>query len=130
MSYLISVIAGFLSGILGSMGLGGGSVLIIYLVFFTNIGQLEAQGINLIFFTFCALLSVIVYSIKKQVKFKVIYPVIIGGITGAVITSFVFKSVNPDTIGKVFGCFLILVGILQFKSVKDMSKSKKSNTKQ
>lgn len=129
MNYLISVIAGFLSGVLGSMGLGGGSVLIVYLVFFTNTQQLEAQGINLIFFTFCALLSVIIYSIKKQVNFKAIYPVIIGGIAGAVITNSLFKSVSPDIISKIFGCFLILVGILQFTSVKSKLKNKKDNAK-
>lgn len=128
MNYVISVIAGFLSGILGSMGLGGGSVLIIYLVLFTNTEQLEAQGINLIFFGFCALLSVIVYSIKKQVKFKVIYPVIIGGIAGSLIANSVFKSINPDIIGKIFGCFLIVVGILQLIKARDISKSEKADT--
>ena len=50
MSTVIPIIAGFLSGLIGSMGFGGGGVLIIYLVVFANIPQLQAQGINLIFF--------------------------------------------------------------------------------
>ena len=31
MNYVVPIIAGFLSGLIGSMGLGGGGVLIIYL---------------------------------------------------------------------------------------------------
>ena len=45
-----ALLAGLFSGILGSMGLGGGAVLVIYLSLFTNTKQLSAQGINLIFF--------------------------------------------------------------------------------
>ena len=52
MNYIVPIIAGFLSGLIGSMGFGGGGVLIIYLVIFTNTPQIVAQGINLIFFTF------------------------------------------------------------------------------
>ena len=45
-----ALLAGLFSGIIGAMGLGGGAVLIIYLSVFTDMPQLEAQGINLIFF--------------------------------------------------------------------------------
>ena len=45
-----ALLAGLFSGILGSMGLGGGGILIIYLSLFTATEQLKAQGINLIFF--------------------------------------------------------------------------------
>ena len=46
-----ALLAGLFSGIIGAMGLGGGAVLIIYLSVFTDMPQLEAQGINLIFFS-------------------------------------------------------------------------------
>ena len=54
--------AGLFSGIIGGMGLGGGAVLIIYLTVFSDVDQLKAQGINLLFFIPIALLAVSVYA--------------------------------------------------------------------
>lgn len=111
MSTVIPIIAGFLSGLIGSMGFGGGGVLIIYLVIFMNVPQLKAQGINLIFFVPCAILATVIYTIKKQIDYKKILPVIIGGIIGAIISSFLLKSINTDYLSKVFAIFLIIMGI-------------------
>lgn len=108
---IIPVIAGFLSGLIGSMGFGGGGVLIIYLVIFSDVSQLKAQGINLIFFIPCAALATIIYSIKKQIDFKKIFPVITGGISGAFLSSFLLKNIESGLLTKVFACFLIFMGI-------------------
>lgn len=118
MNYLMPVIAGFLSGLIGSMGFGGGGVLIIYLVIFTNTSQLTAQGINLIFFIPCATLATIIYSVKKQVEFKKIYPVIIGGIIGSIIASLFLKNLESQLLTKVFATFLIIMGINTLFRVK------------
>ena len=111
MSTVIPIIAGFLSGLIGSMGFGGGGVLIIYLVIFMNVPQLKAQGINLIFFVPCAILATVIYTIKKQIDYKKILPVIVGGLIGAIISSFLLKSINTDYLSKVFAIFLIIMGI-------------------
>lgn len=111
MSTLIPIIAGFLSGLIGSMGFGGGGVLIIYLVVFANIPQLQAQGINLIFFVPCAILATIIYTIKKQIEYKKILPVIIGGVIGAMGASFLLKNINTDYLSKAFALFLIVMGV-------------------
>lgn len=124
MNYIIPIIAGFLSGLIGSMGFGGGGVLIIYLVIFSNIPQITAQGINLIFFIPCATLATIIYVAKKQVKLKKIYPVILGGILDAILSSFFLKNVESNILSKVFAIFLIIMGattLFNFKKVKNKS---------
>jgi uncharacterized membrane protein YfcA len=118
MNYIIPIIAGFLSGLIGSMGFGGGGVLIIYLVIFVNIPQLTAQGINLIFFIPCAILATIIYSFKKQIDFKKIYPIIIGGIFGALIASLFLKSLENQLLTKVFAIFLITMGVTNLFKLK------------
>ena len=121
MSTIIPIVAGFLSGIIGSMGFGGGGVLIIYLVIFANTPQIQAQGINLIFFVPCAILATIIYTIKKQIEYKKIFPVIIGGVFGAITSSFLLKNINTDYLSKVFAIFLIMMGIssiLRLKKIK------------
>lgn len=122
MNLLVSAIAGFLSGIIGSMGFGGGGVLIIYLVIFMDISQLTAQGINLIFFIPCAVLATIIYSTKKQIDFKAILPVIIGGILGAIFASLFLKNIKTEFLSKLFAIFLITMGISSFFRMKKTSK--------
>ena len=69
---VFDIIAGFLSGAIGAMGLGGGAVLLIYLALIKEKNQLDAQGENLMFFIPVALLSVIIYAVRKQIKWKIV----------------------------------------------------------
>lgn len=118
MSMALSIIAGFLSGLIGSMGFGGGGILIIFLVVFSNVPQIKAQGINLIFFIPCAILSVIIYAIKKQIDFKEIIPVIIGGVLGAIPASFLLNLIDTRYLSKIFAFFLISMGVVSIIKIK------------
>ena len=114
-----ALLAGLFSGILGSMGLGGGGILILYLSLFTNTPQLTAQGINLIFFIPIGLLSVVIYSFKKQIKWRITLKISLFGIIGACIGFYLAKLLGGEITSKIFGCFLIITGIIQlFKKIK------------
>ncbi len=116
-----ALLAGLMSGIIGGMGLGGGAVLIIYLTVFKNVEQLKAQGINLLFFIPIALTAVIIYAFKKQIKWKVTLPIALGGVLGAVGGFFLTDFLGGNFTAKLFGGFLILLGIKELfvKSKKD-----------
>lgn len=118
MNYIVSILAGFLSGLIGSMGFGGGGILIIYLVIFANTPQIVAQGINLIFFIPCALLATIIYFVKKQIKFKVILPVILGGVTGAIFANYFLNLIKSEWLSYAFAVFLIVMGICSLIRIK------------
>lgn len=118
MNYITPIIAGFLSGLIGSMGFGGGGILIIYLVIFTNTQQITAQGINLVFFIPCATLATIIYFVKKQIDFKPILPIISGGIIGALIAGLLLKNLYSDILSKIFACFLIITGLFNLYKLK------------
>ena len=118
-----ALIAGFLSGIIGAMGLGGGAVLIIYLSIFTSTEQLTAQGINLLFFIPIGTLAVIIYSIRKQINWKTIMPLAFGGIIGSVSGIFIAKILGGNMTAKLLGAFLILLGL------KELFFFKKANNK-
>ena len=120
---IISIIAGFFSGLIGSMGFGGGGILIIYLVIFANTPQIVAQGINLIFFIPCAITATIIYLIKKQIKIKAILPVIAGGITGAIFASYFLNLIRSEWLSKAFAVFLIIMGLTSIIKVKNLRKS-------
>ncbi len=118
MNYFITAAAGFLSGLIGSMGFGGGGVLIIYLSLILSTEQLKAQGINLLFFIPCAFLSVVIYSFKKQIKFREILPVILGGTAGAIPAGFILKNIETAYLSKIFAVFLIYMGISSLIKLK------------
>ena len=118
---ILSIIAGFLSGLIGSMGFGGGGVLIIFLVIFANVPQLKAQGINLIFFIPCAIVATIIYTVKKQIDYKKILPIIIGGAVGAIASGFVLSKINTSYLSKIFAVFLIIMGISSILRLKKIN---------
>lgn len=113
MSIITIFIVSFLSGIFASMGLGGGMVLILYLVFFASVSQLSAQGINLVFFIPIAILSIIMHKKAGFISLKSIIPSIITGIIFSVIFSFIAVKIDTGLLSKLFGGFVTAVGIRQ-----------------
>lgn len=111
---IIKAVVSFLAGLIGSMGFGGGGVLIIYLVIFADMPQIKSQGINLAFFVPCAVISTVIYTVKKQIKYKEIFPVILGGCIGALFAGFLLKSLKTEYLSYIFAVFLIITGILAF----------------
>lgn len=106
-----ALLAGLLSGLIGSMGLGGGAVLIIYLTLFTDTKQLTAQGINLIFFIPIAITAVAIYAFKKQIKWRLILRVALWGLIGAVTGLTVATVFGGAITSKIFGAILAVMGI-------------------
>lgn len=121
----MNILAGFLSGLAGSMGLGGGSFLILYLTLIKNTPQLKSQGINLIFFIPCALVSILLCSKNKLVKWDIVIWVAVGGVLGVVFGLWILKYIHPHLLSKIFGGFLILFGLIQlFSKEKEEQKDK------
>lgn len=126
MSNLQVILAGFFSGLLGAMGLGGGSVLIIYLVLVLNTQQLTAQGMNLMFFVPCAITALILHAKNKLIKWKYVLIIDSLGLAGIVAASFFLNKLNTDINRKIFGIFLFIIAIKElfslFKSKKDSAR--------
>lgn len=110
MEWLISAIAGILSGIIGSMGMGGGGVLIIYLKLFTDIPQSTAQGINLLFFLPTAVLAVLYYTKKKLIVWRIAIPFSLMGIVGTLAGCYFCGKFDNSVLTKLFGILLLVMG--------------------
>lgn len=110
----------FLTGIFASMGLGGGMVLIVYLTVFAGFSQLEAQGINLVFFIPIAIISLVLHTKNKLVEWKKAVPAVLWGTAAVIISAWLANRIEQSLLSKAFGIFLILMGLkeLFFKSEK------------
>lgn len=117
----LALLAGLLSGIAGAMGLGGGAVLIIYLALFTDVSQLTAQGINLMFFIPTAVVAVTVYAVKKRIKWKLTLKIAAWGMLGAVYGIYFTGIFGGEITGKIFGALLIAAGICEIFEKKEKS---------
>lgn len=121
----MNIIAGVLSGIAGAMGLGGGSFLLLYLTFFMSFEQLNAQGINLIFFIPCALLSIFLHSKNKMIRWQIVIPVAIGGVLGVFLGQWVLSIIETEVLSKLFGGFLLIFGLIELFSKKEPQNTEK-----
>ena len=68
MDYIWFLIAGIVGGILGGMGMGGGTLLIPLLTFFLDVSQKNAQAINLISFIPMAVIALILHAKNKLIN--------------------------------------------------------------
>ena len=104
-------IAAFVTGVLASLGVGGGMVLIIYLTVFGGFDQLSAQGINLIYFLPIALLSVIIHSRNGLVEWKKILPSLVTGVIFALAGAALAQYIGSPLLRKIFAVFILLIGV-------------------
>ena len=101
------------------MGIGGGTLLIPSLIFFTSLSQQQAQGINLIVFIPTAIVALITHFYNKNIKFKVALPIIITGLIGAFIGSSLAVFLSGTLLRRLFGGFLLIMGMYEFFSKVD-----------
>ena len=120
-----NILAAFFSGFAGSLRLGGGGVLVLYLVLSLGEEQITAQGINLLFFIPCAALSTVVYSFKKLIDWKTVLAAAAGGLPGVLLGSWLLRSMDPLWPGKIFGAFLLIMGLKElFAKQKKIKKDR------
>ncbi len=120
-----ALLAGLFSGTAGAMGLGGGAVLIIHLALFTDTSQLKSQGINLLFFIPIALAAVTVYSLKKNIKWRLVLKTSVWGLAGSAVGLMVTGRIGGEITGKIFGGLLIIMGLLEIFGKKEKPLDKK-----
>lgn len=126
----MEIFFGILAGIITSLGMGGGAILILFLTIFMNIDQHISQATNLIFFIPTAVTSIIINSKNKKINFKVAKDIIIFGIIGAIIGSYIAVDLPNEKLKKIFGIFLLLIAIFQSYEIYTMYiKKQKTNTK-
>lgn len=103
-------IIGFFAGIIGGMGMGGGTILIPALILFASIDPKIAQSVNLISSIPMTIFALIIHIKNKNVEFKLVAPIAIFGVIAAIFGSFLANYLSSEILRKVFGIFLLLVG--------------------
>lgn len=108
---MMQAVVGALSGVIASMGLGGGFVLLIWLTLHDGMPQRQAQGINLLFFLPIALISVVMHLRSGLIDKRLVLAMIPGGVAGAVLGALASQMVGNDILRKIYAVFLLFFGL-------------------
>lgn len=104
---LVGTVLGFLSG----LGIGGGSLLILWLTMALNTDPYTARGINLLFFIPSALIACLFRLRQGNLRLRPILPAILAGCTAAAVFSWISTILDVEVLKKLFGVILIAAGL-------------------
>lgn len=108
----------FVTALLSGMGVGGGGLFLLWLIFVTKTEQKTAQGINLLVFAACAVGSLLFGAISDRVrkekrlaphKKTVLRTVLLGG-SGSFLGILLAEAAPTVLLRRCFGVFLLLAG--------------------
>lgn len=111
MKMILDGIVGAATGILSGFGVGGGTLLILYLTLFADTAQRTAQGINLLYFLPTAGASLIGHVKNKMIETSAFWCAGVCGTVTTALASVMIGRVPTDWLKRGFGVFLIAVGI-------------------
>ncbi len=108
---MIAALAGLICGVLSGLGIGGGTLLMVYMTAMAGIGQTVAQGINLLYFLPTAACALFLHAKNRLLHLRVIVPAAIGGCVCAVGAALLATAIDTELLRRLFGGFLLIVGV-------------------
>ena len=105
--FLVGAVLGFLSG----LGVGGGSLLLLWLTLVLGEAQATARVMNLMFFIPCALVATVFRWKQARPDKRLALSAVAAGLLGAVIGNVIGPRLDVALLKKAFGVLFILCGI-------------------
>lgn len=113
MEWLVPALAGAVTGVLSGFGVGGGTLLLIYMTTFAGLSQPLAQGINLLYFLPTAATALPAHIKNGYVNWKTALPAIAAGLVGTALSAWAATALDVDLLRRCFGLFLLYIGITE-----------------
>lgn len=110
-SFPVSAVIGAVLGFLSGLGVGGGSLLILWLTFVLGVEQSQVRSINLMYFFFCAIPACLIRSRKTQIPWRTLFPAIAAGCLFALGVSLISAGWDLSLLKKGFGVLLLITGM-------------------
>lgn len=107
----IALIVGTILGFLSGLGIGGGSLLIIWLTEILHMDQNTARGVNLLFFIPSAIVACFIRFRRGTIDWKIPIPAMVSGCIAAALCSWLSGRIEVALLKKLFGALLLAAGI-------------------
>lgn len=107
----VTIIVGSILGFLSGLGVGGGSLLMLWLTLVLGMEHSIARSINLLFFIPSAVIASFFRWKQGKLDLKKVLPAIICGCISAACFSLLSKQIDITLLKKIFGILLLLTGL-------------------
>ena len=111
MAWMISALAGLVTGVLSGFGIGGGTLLLIYMTAFAGVPQNVAQGVNLLYFLPTAATALPAHIKNGYIDKHAAVPAIVAGLLGTALAAWIATALDVELLHRFFGGFLIVIGL-------------------
>lgn len=111
LSPVLAVAAGAVCGVLSGWGIGGGSLLMVWMSAVLSMEQTAAQSINLLYFLPTAAAALILHAKNRVIAWRAVLPAAIAGALTAAPAAWLAAGLDTALLRRLFGGFLILVGL-------------------
>lgn len=110
-SFLCSMLIGTALGFLAGLGVGGGSLLMLWLTVVIGIEYPHARIINMLFFLPCALICTLFRWKQGALNIRTVLPAIVAGSISAILATTISNQIDLALLKKLFGALLVFTGI-------------------
>lgn len=111
----LAFIIGVATGIISSFGIGGGSLLVLYLTAVMGVSQYTAGGINLLYFIGCAPAALIGHIKNRAIEWRAVLWCALAGVAVAVPVSLLAVDIEVDLLRRLFGIGLLYIGVKELR---------------
>ena len=108
--WVLPLLAGGAAGVLSGFGVGGGTLLLVYMTAFAGLDQRLAQGINLLYFLPSAAMALPAHWRNGSVVRPVLLPAILAGLVTAGAAAWAATVMDVELLRRCFGGFLMVIG--------------------
>lgn len=123
MSFLLPILAGLAAGVLSGFGVGGGTLLILWLTLAAGMDQRQAGGVNLLYFTACAAPALWGHFKNKLVENRAALWAALAGVPACLAGAALANFLDTALLRRGFGLVLLWVGCRELFSRQGENKS-------
>ena len=111
--WVLPILVGAAPGILSGFGVGGGTLLLVYLTTFAGVDQHLAQGINLLYFLPAALTALPAHWKNGYIRRDALLPAILAGLLLSGAAAWLATGLDTGLRRRCFGGFLVILGLYE-----------------
>ena len=108
---IVTIVIGTVLGFLTGLGVGGGSLLMVWLTAVLSMDAVTARSVNLLFFLPGAAVAIFFRKKQGKLQWRNVLPPALAGCIAAGVCSCFSTAVDNSWLQKIFGAVLIAAGL-------------------
>ena len=109
--FVLPIAVGIATGALAGCGVGGGTLLLLYMTALGGVSFADAKWINLLFFTVTAVIALVSHIKNKLIEWRATVICTLCGIVTAIPAALFAQTLKEGALSKIFGALFIIAGV-------------------